>query len=78
MTYTLTETTGSLLFRVPIPKALCENNCALRGGIFEGLVVAEVFTLDTSTHGTLVSNRCYRSCSCTLLIRDHFVTGNTI
>ena len=29
--------TGSLLFRVPNPMALCQNHCALRNGSFASL-----------------------------------------
>ena len=33
----LTSITGSLLFRVPNPMALCQNHCALRNGSFVSL-----------------------------------------
>ena len=35
--FTDTNTTGSLLFLVPNPMALCQNHCALRNGSFVSL-----------------------------------------
>ena len=34
---TVVAATGSLLFRVPNPMALCQNHCALRNGSFASL-----------------------------------------